>query len=92
MPQRRHGETEHARQKHVPGAVDIAEPDAGDHQRRIGNQVDRDHGLDLRRTRMQIARNGRKCDVDDEGIDTEHELRGDDDRQHPPAAGRIRGR
>jgi hypothetical protein len=85
-PQRGDGEAEHTGQKYIPGAVDMAEPAAGDDQRRIGNEVDRDDSLDLRRARMQFDCNGRDCDVDDEGIDTEHELRGDDDREHPPAA------
>jgi hypothetical protein len=46
-----------------------------------GDEVDRDHRLDLRRACMQFDRNGRDRDVDDEGIDPEHELRGDDDRE-----------
>lgn len=68
------------------GAMDIAKPAADHHQRGVSNEIDRDHRLDLRRTRMQFGRDGRDRDVDDEGIDTEHELRGDDDRKHPPAA------
>lgn len=77
---------EHAGQEYILGAVDVAEPAAGDHQRRIGDQIDGDHGLDLRGTRMQLDRDGRDRNVDDEGIDAEHELRGDDDRKHRPAA------
>src|SRR6266850_8253533 len=41
---------------------------------------------------MQLDRDGRDRDVDDEGVDPEHELRGDDDRKHPPAARGIDGR
>ena len=51
-PQRRQREAEYAGQKYIPGAVDIAEPAAGNHQRGIGNQIDRDHRLDLGRTRV----------------------------------------
>ncbi|MGX1359226.1 hypothetical protein AB7M46_004283 [Bradyrhizobium elkanii] len=72
--------------------MDVAKPAAGDHQRGIGDQVDRDHGLDLRRRRVQLRRDRRDRDVDDEGIDTEHELRRHHDRQHPPAAGCVRSR
>ncbi|MGY4499955.1 hypothetical protein ACVWYH_003886 [Bradyrhizobium sp. GM24.11] len=69
--------------------MDVAEATAGDDQRRIGDQIDRDDGFDLRRRRMQVDRDGGNRDVHDEGVDAEHELRGDDDREHPPAAGRI---
>ena len=90
-PQRGEREAEHACQKYIFGAVDISEPAAGDHQRCIGNEIDRDDRLDLRRARMQFDSDSRDRDVDDEGIDTEHELRGDDDREYPPAARRING-
>ncbi len=88
-PQRRRGEAEHAGEEHVLGAMDVAEPAAGDDQRGVGDQIDRDDGFDLRRRRVQLGRDGRDRDVDDEGIDAEHELCGDHDRQHPPAAGQI---
>ena len=92
-PQRGRSEAEHAGNENNLGAVDVAEPAAGDDQRGIGDQVDRDHRFDLRRARMQFDRNGRDRDIDDEGVDPEHELRRDDDREHPPAARRIeRGR
>ncbi|MGY4605459.1 hypothetical protein ACVW16_003871 [Bradyrhizobium sp. USDA 4474] len=71
--------------------MDIAEATAGDDQRRIGDQIDRDDRFDLRRRGTKIHGDGRDRDVDDEGVDAEHELRGDDDRQHPPTAGRIDG-
>ena len=51
-PQRRQREAEHAGQKDTLDAVDIAKPAAGHHQRGIGNEIDRDHSLDLRRTGM----------------------------------------
>ena len=90
-PQRGDGEAGDARYEHVPRAVDIAEPAAGDDQRGIGDQVDRDHSLDLRGARVQFGRDRRDRDVDDEGIDPEHELRRDDGGKHPPAAGGIDG-
>ena len=82
-PQRGHREAEHAGQEDILRAVDVAEPAAGDDQRGVGDQIDRDDGLDLRRRRMQVDRDGGDGDVDDEGVDAEHELRSDDDRQHP---------
>jgi hypothetical protein len=39
--------------------------------------------------RMQFNRDGRGRATDDEGIDSEHELRRDDDRKDAPAARRI---
>ena len=48
-PQRRQREAEHAGEEDVLRAVDVAEPAAGDDQRRIADQVDRDDGFDLRR-------------------------------------------
>jgi hypothetical protein len=41
---------------------------------------------------MQLNRDGRDRDIDDESIDPEHELRGNHDRKHPPAARGIDGR
>jgi hypothetical protein len=90
-PQRGDREAEHARDEDVFGAVDVAEPAAGDDQRRIGDQIDRDDRFDLRRARIQLDRNGRDGDVDDEGVDPEHELRGHHDRQHPQAARGVDG-
>jgi hypothetical protein len=84
-PQRRRGEAEHAGDENALGAVDVAEPAAGDDQRRVSNEIKRDHRFDLRRARMQFDRNRRDRDIDDEGIDAKHELRRDHDRKHPPA-------
>jgi len=84
-PQRGDDEAGYTRNEHVPGAVDVAEPAAGDDERRIGDQINRDHGLDLRRAGAQFDGDGRDRDVDNESVDAEHELGGDDDREHPPA-------
>ena len=42
-------------------------------QRGVGDQIDRDDSLDLRRAGVQLPRNGRDRDIDDKGIDAEHE-------------------
>ena len=88
-PQRGQREAGDACQKQVPRAMDVAKPATRDHQRRIGDQIDRDDGFDLGRRRMQVDRDGRNGDVDHKGVDAEHELGCHHDRQHPPAAGRI---
>jgi len=40
-PKRRDGEAEDAAQEHILDAVDVTEPAAGDHQRCVGDEVDR---------------------------------------------------
>jgi hypothetical protein len=74
-PQRSDGEAEYTCDEYVLRTVDVAKPSAGDDQRRIGDQIDRDHSLDLRGAGAQLGGNGRDRDVDDESVDAEHELR-----------------
>ena len=86
-PQRGQREAEDAGDEHALAADDVAEPAAGDHQRGVGDLIDRDDRLDLGGIGMQVGADRRDRDVDDERIDHGEELRRGDGGQCPPAAG-----
>jgi hypothetical protein len=51
----------------------------------MSDQTYADHRFDLRHAGVQFGRDGWNRDADDERIDAGHELRGDDNCEHPPA-------
>ena len=86
-PQRGQREAEDAGDEDALAADDVAEPAAGDHQRGVGDLIDRDDRLDLGGAGVQVGADRRDRDVDDERVDHGEELRRGDAGQRPPAAG-----
>ena len=80
------GKSDEANEERTPGPIHVAKTPAGDDHRCIGDLIDRDHALDLRRAGIEIGAYGWDCDVHYENVDHIHELRGNNHRQNKPAS------
>ena len=80
------GKSDEADEEQTSGPIHVAETPASDDHRRIGDLIDRNHALDLRRAGIEIGAYGWNCDVHNEYVDHIHELRGNNHRQNKPAS------
>ena len=71
--------------------MDVAEPAAGDEQRRVGDLVDCHDSLDFGAAGTEIGFDGGNGDVHNERVGHEHELSCDENGKRPPAAWIKRG-
>jgi hypothetical protein len=84
--QRRGGEGAEPGEEQVAVPQQVAEAGAGDQQHRVADRVAGDHQLQRRTGRVQPGVDGGDGDVDDGHVEQRHELPGDQDGEHQPAA------
>ena len=84
VDQRRDGEDRHADEEQPPAPEQVRQPAAEQQEAAEGERVGVDHPLEVRAGQFQSGLNRRQRDVDDRGIEHDHQLREADDADAEP--------